>query len=56
MSKLAHNEVISLILSIGMMLIIARLFGEMFRKFRMPLVVGELIAGVCVGVPCALII
>jgi len=49
MSKLAHNEVISLILSIGMMLIIARLFGEMFRKFRMPLVVGELIAGVLLG-------
>lgn len=31
------------------MLILARLFGEFFRKFKMPLVVGELIAGVVIG-------
>lgn len=31
------------------MLIAARLFGEFFRKFRMPLVVGELIAGIVLG-------
>ncbi len=49
MNTLAHNEVISLVLSIGLMLIIARLFGEMFRKLRMPLVVGELVAGVLLG-------
>ncbi len=33
----------------GLMLIIARLFGEFFRKLKMPLVVGELIAGVVLG-------
>jgi Kef-type K+ transport system membrane component KefB len=33
----------------GLMLILARLFGEFFRKFKMPLVVGELIAGVVIG-------
>ena len=31
------------------MLIVARLFGEFFRKLKMPLVVGELIAGVVLG-------
>jgi Kef-type K+ transport system membrane component KefB len=31
------------------MLIAARLVGEFFRKFKMPLVVGELIAGVLLG-------
>ena len=31
------------------MLIIARLVGELFRKFNMPLVVGELVAGVLLG-------
>jgi Kef-type K+ transport system membrane component KefB len=31
------------------MLIIARLVGEFFRKFRMPLIVGELVAGVLLG-------
>jgi Kef-type K+ transport system membrane component KefB len=49
MKILSHQENISLILSIGLMLIAARLFGEFFRKFRMPLVVGELIAGVLLG-------
>lgn len=49
MRILSHNENISLILSIGLLLIAARLFGEFFRKFKMPLVVGELIAGVVLG-------
>lgn len=31
------------------MLIVARLFGEFFRKLKMPLVVGELVAGVVLG-------
>jgi Kef-type K+ transport system membrane component KefB len=49
MRILSHSENISLILSIGLLLIAARLFGEFFRKFKMPLVVGELIAGVVLG-------
>ncbi len=49
MSVLSHSENISVILSIGLMLIAARLFGEFFRKLKMPLVVGELIAGVVLG-------
>ena len=49
MSKLSHHELIQFIFCIGSMLIAARLVGEFFRKFKMPLVVGELIAGVLVG-------
>jgi Kef-type K+ transport system membrane component KefB len=49
MNVLSHSENISVILSMGLMLIAARLFGEFFRKLKMPLVVGELIAGVVLG-------
>jgi Kef-type K+ transport system membrane component KefB len=49
MKTLNHQETISLILSLGVLLIVARLVGEFFRKLKMPLVVGELVAGICLG-------
>ncbi|MES2380813.1 MAG: cation:proton antiporter [Bacteroidota bacterium] len=49
MKALNHHETISLVLSLGILLIVARLVGEFFRKFKMPLVVGELVAGICLG-------
>jgi Kef-type K+ transport system membrane component KefB len=49
MQILSHYENLSLILSIGLLIIAARMFGEFFRKFKMPLVVGELIAGIILG-------
>ena len=49
MQILSHHENLSLILSIGLLIIAARMFGEFFRKFKMPLVVGELIAGIILG-------
>lgn len=49
MSKLAHSEMITLILSIGIMLLMARFLGELARKFKMPLVVGEIFAGIILG-------
>lgn len=49
MKTLNHHETISLILSLGILLIVARLVGEFFRKFKMPLVVGELVAGILLG-------
>ena len=49
MQVLSHHENLSLILSIGLLIIAARMFGEFFRKFKMPLVVGELIAGIILG-------
>ncbi len=47
--KLSHQELIALILSLGVMLLIARLVGEFFRQFKMPLVVGEIVAGILLG-------
>ena len=44
-----HNEVINLLVALGTMLLVGRIFGEFFRKLRMPLVVGELLAGVLLG-------
>lgn len=44
-----HEELIYLFICLGSMLLLGRLFGEFFRKLKMPLVVGELIAGVLLG-------
>lgn len=44
-----HNEVINLLVAIGVMLLVGRIFGEFFRKLRMPLVVGEILAGILLG-------
>ncbi|MFI5221131.1 MAG: cation:proton antiporter [Bacteroidia bacterium] len=46
---MAHNDLINLLLCIGIMLLTGRLFGEFFRKLKMPLVVGELVAGILLG-------
>ena len=40
---------ITLILSIGIMLLVARFLGELARKLKMPLVVGEIIGGIFLG-------
>lgn len=44
-----HEQLISLFLCLGIMLLSGRLLGEFFRKLRMPLVVGELLAGIMLG-------
>lgn len=44
-----HSDLINLLLAISVMLLMGRLFGEFFRKIRVPLVVGELIAGILLG-------
>lgn len=47
--KLSHSDIVTLIMSLGIMLIFARLMGEVARKFRFPLVVGEILAGLLLG-------
>ena len=47
--KLSHSDIVTLILSLGVMLILSRLVGEFFRKFKFPLVVGEIITGIILG-------
>lgn len=49
MDQLNHSEIINLLVSLGVLLLAARLAGEFFRQFKMPLVVGELVAGICLG-------
>ncbi len=49
MVKLAHNELIVLLLSISTMLIISRIFAEVGKKFKLPVVMGELIVGIVLG-------
>lgn len=49
MIKLAHNELIVLLLSISAMLIISRIFAELGKRFKLPVVMGELIVGIILG-------
>ena len=49
METLNHKEVINLLLQLAAMLIMARVFSELARKFKLPAVVGEIIAGIILG-------
>ena len=49
MQLLSHNEIITLFMQLGVMILAARLTGELFRKFQLPLVIGEILAGVLLG-------
>lgn len=49
MIKLAHSELIVLLLSISAMLIISRIVAELGKKLKLPVVMGELIVGIMLG-------
>lgn len=49
MSLLSHSDVISLLLALSFMLAAALLMGELFRRFKQPSVVGEILAGIILG-------
>lgn len=49
MVKLAHSELIILLLSISTMLIVSRIFAELGKQFKLPVVMGELIVGIILG-------
>jgi len=49
MIKLAHNELIVLLLCISSMLIISRIFAELGKRLKLPVVMGELIVGIILG-------
>lgn len=46
---MAHADVINLLVCLGVMLVLGRILGEFFRRLKMPLVVGELVAGIILG-------
>lgn len=49
MNNLDHLEIVNLLVQLGIMILAARLFGELARKFHQPMVVGEILAGVILG-------
>ncbi len=49
MEKLNHAEVVNLLIQLSLMLGVGRLMAELFRIFKQPAVVGEIIAGIILG-------
>lgn len=49
MIKLVHNDIIILLSSIGGILILARIFAELGKKIKMPIVMGEIMLGIILG-------
>ncbi|HXL54846.1 MAG TPA: cation:proton antiporter [Chitinophagaceae bacterium] len=48
-SKLSSAEVLNFLIIVSIILISSRLLGEVFRKFKQPVVVGEILAGIIIG-------
>jgi len=48
-SKLSSDEVLSFLIIVSVILISARVLGEVFRKFKQPAVIGEILAGILLG-------
>jgi len=49
MVKLGHSDLIILLSSIGGILILARIFAELGKKIKMPIVMGEDVIGIILG-------
>lgn len=49
MSTLDHHEITALFFALAILLGVARLMGEIARRFRQPAVLGEILAGVILG-------
>ncbi|MFI5135148.1 MAG: cation:proton antiporter [Chitinophagales bacterium] len=49
MNRLSSNDVLPFLIILTILLLAARLTGEIFKRFRMPAVMGELFAGVVLG-------
>jgi Kef-type K+ transport system membrane component KefB len=48
-SKLSSDEVLSFLIIVSLILIAARVLGEVFRRFKQPAVIGEILAGIILG-------
>lgn len=49
MSKFTHNDLIILLTAIGVILILSRVIGELGKKFKFPIVMGEILVGILLG-------
>lgn len=47
--KLGHQDLIILLLAISTMLILSRIVAEMGKRFKLPVVMGELLVGIALG-------
>lgn len=47
--KLGHGDLVILLASIGGILILARIFAELGKKIKMPIVMGEILLGIILG-------
>ncbi|MFI5171973.1 MAG: cation:proton antiporter [Chitinophagales bacterium] len=52
MSRLPAADVLPFLLLVAVLLLSARLLGELFRKLKLPQVMGELTAGILLGPSC----
>lgn len=46
---MSHADIVALFMSLGVLLVVARLLGELARRFGQPSVLGELAAGILLG-------
>lgn len=51
-SKLTADEVLNFLIIVTIVLIAARFLGEICRKLKQPVVIGEILAGILVGPSC----
>ena len=49
MPTLSHSDIVVLFLSISIMLLASRMFAELGRKIKLPVVMGEMILGIILG-------
>lgn len=49
MSRLSTNEVLQFLVILTILLAVARVMGEIFKKFGMPAIIGELLGGILIG-------
>lgn len=48
-AKLTHADLVIFLLAISTMLILARIISELGKRLKLPMVMGELIVGICLG-------
>ena len=51
METLTHSQTTSMFLALCLLLASARLLGETARRFNLPAVLGEIVAGILLGPP-----
>lgn len=49
MAKLTHSDLITLLLAISTMLILSRILAEFGKRWKLPMVMGELMVGIILG-------